>query len=811
MTKRKQGKSAREQDPHRTRESKKYDNPIPSREFIMGVLEKQGVPMWRDELAASLNLTSDDDLEALRRRLNAMERDGQLVRNRRGALCLVNAKDLIAGRVIGHADGFGFLKPDEGGDDLFLTPRQMRQVLHGDRAVVRVVGVDHRGRKEGAVVEVLEHANRQVVGRLYTETGVGFVVPDNKRINQDIVVPEAGQGDAGHGQMVVAEIVEQPTKRSQPVGRVIEVLGDHMAPGMETDVAIRTHDLPVEWPEEVEAEIAGLGAEVPEAAKKGRVDLRKLPLVTIDGADARDFDDAVYCEAKPKGWKLLVCIADVSAYVVPGSALDQEARLRGNSVYFPDRVIPMLPEVLSNGLCSLNPEVDRLCMVCELFIDKEGKIARSSFYEGVMRSHARLTYDQVAEMLVEGEPELCEQYADLLPHLHELYALYQVLHGSRSVRGAIDFDTTETRILFNNEQKVDKVVPMIRNDAHKIIEECMLAANVASARLLIRKKQPGLYRIHDGPKAEKLIDLKEFLGELGLGLGGGTKPTAKDYADLLDSVSGRPDRHLIQTVLLRSMTQAVYSSENSGHFGLAFPAYSHFTSPIRRYPDLVVHRAIKHQVSGLGADEFVYSPTELQGLGDSCSATERRADEATRDVVSWLKCEYMMDKLGESFNGIITSVTSFGIFVELEEIYVDGLVHITALDNDYYHFDPVGHRLAGERTGRVYRLGDQVRIKVAAVNLDDRKIDFVLEGEGSEGEPAERKPRRSRSRGGKKRRPESGSENRGGDQQKSSRKEGEKASKKPRKRKKPKKPATQSKDKGKQNKDAKRGPRKSRK
>ncbi|MET0095002.1 MAG: ribonuclease R, partial [Sedimenticola sp.] len=536
--------------------------------------------------------------------------------------------------------------------------------------------------------------------------------------------------------------------------------------------------------EEVEAAIASLGREVPEEAKEGRVDLRQLPLVTIDGADARDFDDAVYCEAKPKGWKLLVCIADVSAYVKPGSALDREARLRGNSVYFPDRVIPMLPEVLSNGLCSINPKVDRLCMVCELFIDKEGKIARSQFYEGVMQSHARLTYDQVADMLIEGDAELCEKYADVLPHLHELYALYQVLHGSRSVRGAIDFDTTETRILFNDEQKVDRVVPLIRNDAHRLIEECMLAANVAAARLLIRKKQPGLYRIHDGPQAEKLLDLREFLGELGLGLGGGAKPTAKDYADLLDSVAGRPDRHLIQTVLLRSLSQAVYSSENSGHFGLAFPAYAHFTSPIRRYPDLVVHRAIKHQLSGKGIEEFEYSPTELQGLGESCSATERRADEATRDVISWLKCEYMMDKLGESFEGIITSVTSFGIFVELDEIYVDGLVHITALDNDYYHFDPVGHRLAGERTGQVYRLGDQVKIKVAAVNLDDRKIDFVLDN-GS-GEQPERQSRPKRTRRSRKERPGSRGESKGPDRKKEG-KEEPKSRKKPKKDKKPRK------------------------
>jgi ribonuclease R len=738
-------------DPHREREAKRYAKPIPSREFIMDVLAQGGMPLRMNELADQLKLTDEDDLEALRRRLNAMERDGQLVRNRRSAFCLVNSKDLIVGRVIGHPDGFGFLKPDEGGEDLFLSPRQMRALLHGDRAVVRVAGVDHRGRTEGALVEVLERANQRVVGRLYIEGAIGFLVPDNKRLHQDIIIADTDRNGAGHGQMVVAEIVEQPNKHTQPVGRIVEILGDHMAPGMETDVAIRTHQLPVEWPDEVLEEISTLSAEVPQRAKQGKVDLRRLPLVTIDGEDARDFDDAVYCEATPKGWKLLVCIADVSSYVIPGTALDREGRERGNSVYFPDRVIPMLPEVLSNGLCSLNPQVDRLCMTCEMIISRDGQINRSRFYEAVMRSHARLTYNQVAAMLIDGDPQLCETHAGLLPHLHQLHALYQVLHGARSGRGAIDFDTTETQILFNEEHKVERIVPVQRNDAHRLIEECMLAANVAAARLLLRRKMPALYRNHDGPQAEKLLDLKEFLRELNLVLKGGDKPQTKDYADLLDSVQGRPDAHLIQTVLLRSLSQALYCAENKGHFGLSFPAYAHFTSPIRRYPDLIVHRAIKHLLAEGSAEDFEYSQPALKSLGEHCSTTERRADEATRDVEAWLKCEFMMDKIGESFDGIITSVTSFGIFVELDRIYVDGLVHITSLDNDYYHFDPVGHRLTGERSGRVYRLGDALRVRVAAVNLDDRKIDFTLDS--ATGDKTPRGGRR-RDKGG--RRPRSG-------------------------------------------------------
>jgi ribonuclease R len=718
-------KGSSHKDPYLKREARKYENPIPSREFIMETLKDEGIPMNRQALAERLGIVSEEQLEALRRRLIAMERDGQLLCNRNDNYCLVNKRDLIVGRVIGHPDGFGFLRPDDGGDDLYLSYKEMRPVFHDDRAVVRVTGLDRRNRMEGAVVEVLERNTRSVAGRLYMESGVGFVVPDSKRLSKDIIIPSSEINQAQQGQMVVAEILDQPTKRTPPIGRIFEVLGDHMGPGMETDLAIRTHSIPVDWPEAVTRQIQSLSTEVAEVDKQGRVDLRALPLVTIDGADARDFDDAVFCEVKPKGWRLLVCIADVSHYVKPGSDLDQEARTRGNSVYFPDRVIPMLPELLSNGLCSINPQVDRLCMTCELYINKEGKITRSKFFPAVMRSHARLIYDDVAALL-DGDPELCAQHADLLPHLHHLYQLYHVLQSQRAERGAIDFDTTETRIEFNDLKRVERIVPVERNDAHRIIEECMLAANVAAARFLLRKKVPALYRIHEGPAEEKLTDLREFLGELGLSLPGGKKPTAGDYALLLDQVRDRADKHLIQTVLLRSLSQAVYSSDNVGHFGLSYQAYTHFTSPIRRYPDLIVHRALKHGISQAKPDEFDYPKSELQNLGEHCSSTERRADEATRDALDWLKCEYMQNKVGETFNGIITSVNSFGVFVELEEIYVDGLVHITALDNDYYHYDPVGHRLTGERTGKVLRLGDPLTIVVAKVNLDERKIDFVL-------------------------------------------------------------------------------------
>ena len=724
--KKKQSTTKQNQDPHAGREASKYERPIASREYIMECLAAQGVPLNQEHIAAELKIEDEENLEALRRRLKAMERDGQLICNRRGDYGLVQKMDLVRGRVIGHPDGFGFLVPDEGGDDLFLTAHEMRVLMHGDRAVARVSGIDRRGRREGAIVEVLERNTTRVVGRYYCEHGIGTVSPDNKRIRHDIAIPADQQAGAAHGQIVIAEITAQPGKRTQTVGKIVEILGDHMAPGMEIDVAIRAHNLPLEWPTQVDFEIARLGAEVPEQAKQGREDIRTLPLVTIDGADARDFDDAVFCERDGKSWRLLVAIADVSSYVVPGTALDAEARLRGTSVYFPQRVIPMLPEVLSNGLCSINPHTDRLCMVCEMKVNSAGKVERHRFFEGVMRSHARLTYDEVAAMVIEGDTALGQKHASLLPHLQELYSLYQALRHARDQRGAVDFETTETRIIFGAQRKIESIVPVVRNDAHKLIEECMIAANVAAAEFLLANKIPALYRVHDGPGAEKLTDLRAFLGELGLSLGGGDKPEPKHYAKLLASIQQRPDTHLIQTVLLRSLSQAVYTPDNTGHFGLALEGYTHFTSPIRRYPDLLVHRAIRHCLSRKAIAKFDYTHDAMQSFGEHCSMTERRADEATRDAVTWLKCEYMMDKIGEEFDGVITGVTSFGLFVELKDIYVEGLVHVTALNNDYYHFDAGKHRLLGERTHTVYRLADKIRIKVMRVNMDDRKIDFEL-------------------------------------------------------------------------------------
>ncbi len=733
--------SKKPEDPYAKRESSKYDNPIPSREYILEQLEAAGQPLDRKAITDLLGLSEDENgIEALRRRLRAMERDGQLMFTRKKEYALISKMDLLTGRVIGHADGFGFLCPEDGSDDLFLTTFQMRRLFHGDKAIVRIAGVDRKGRREGALVEVLERANPYIVGRLFIESGVGYVVADNKRISNDVLVPQENVGNAHHGQVVSVEIVEQPTRHRQAVGKVVEVLGDHMAAGMEIDIAMRSHGIATNWSDAVEYEIKDLSREVPEQAKtqKGRVDIRDLPLVTIDGEDARDFDDAVYVEANDKGWRLLVAIADVSHYVELDTALDKEAHERGTSVYFPERVIPMLPEVLSNGLCSLNPEVDRLCMVCEMQLDKKGKVISHDFFEGVLRSHCRFTYTKVVDIIDNEKGDLRNKYKEFVPQLLEMHALFKVLLKRRHKRGAIDFDTTETRIVFGEDRKIDKIIPLVRNDAHKLIEEFMILANVSAAKFLLKNNMPALYRVHGSPKETKIEGLKEFLAEVGLTLGGGEKPAPGDYAELLASIQERPDMHLIQTVLLRSLQQAVYTPDNNGHFGLAHEAYAHFTSPIRRYPDLLVHRAIRHIVRGGDAESYYYTENTMRALGEHCSQTERRADEATRDAVDWLKCEFMMDKVGEVFEGTITSATGFGLFVELDKIYVEGLIHVTSLDHDYYHFDAAHHRLVGERTGQVFRLGDHIIVSVAKVNLEDKKIDFDLVS-------AERMPRKTAS------------------------------------------------------------------
>jgi len=736
----------RKLDPAAASEAERYEDPIPSRELMLTVLRDAAGPLTIDELIGHFGLKKLNQQTAIERRLLAMLRDGQLVQNRKGAFGPATQMNVLAGHVQAHRDGFGFLIRDDGGPDVFLPPRHMRELMNGDRIQARITGTDFKGRPEGALVEVLERASREIVGRMHVEQGVSYVIPDNPRVHQDVLIPPEQRNEAKHGQMVVAEITAPPGQRTLAVGRVIEILGEHLAPGMEIEAAIRAHGLPMRWPSEIDQQVRKLPEEVTEKQKEGRVDLRDLPLVTIDGIDARDFDDAVLAKKMASGgWTLWVAIADVSAYVTQGSALDREAANRGNSVYFPQRVLPMLPEELSNGLCSLNPDVDRLAFVCEMRVDAEGQVKKSRFYEAVIRSHARLIYEDVAEMIADPKGEKATKRKAIMPQLIQLHALFEALYVAREQRGAIDFDTSDTRIVFGPDRKIEEIVPITRNVAHRMIEECMIAANVQAAMRVDRFKLPAPYRIHDVPDAMKVQTLREFLAERGLRLSGGARPEPLDYASLSARAAERPDRQLIQTVILRSLMQARYAVDNVGHFGLALEYYGHFTSPIRRYPDLLLHRALKYSLTRKAIKGFSYSADDMDRHCAHCSMTERRADEATRDVVTWLKCEYMSERVGEVHEGTVTGVASFGLFVELDGLYVDGMIHVSQLRNDYYRYEPRHHELIGERNGQRYALGQRLKVRVTRVNLDERKID--LEPFGHDPRPG--KPSKSESSGAK--------------------------------------------------------------
>ena len=719
-------------DPHYKREKEKYENPVASREYLMSVLKKEGKPLSFLDICELVNAVEEDQRIGIQRRLRAMEREGQVQFTRQKKYILQNQDELFRGRVIGHRDGYGFLRPEDKSGDLFISAGQMKLFMHDDIVEARVSGTDRRGRKEAFITQVIEPRSEPIVGRYFVEHGFGMVVPDDSRLQHEIVIPPEHTNGARMGQVVVVELTQRPRRKMSPVGKIIEVLGEHMAPGMEIEMALRTFDIPHKWPKSVLKQVESLTEQVPEEAKKGRIDLRELPLVTIDGEDARDFDDAVYCEPLDDGgWRLWVAIADVSYYVRTGTALDDEAQLRGNSVYFPEQVIPMLPEVLSNGLCSLNPEVDRLCMVCEMTITAQGKLDTYQFYEAVMNSHARLTYNKVWKIL-QGDTELRQRYEPHVPHLLNLHDLYRALKKARQQRGAIEFETQESKFVFNAQRKIENIVPLVRNDAHKLIEECMILANVSAALTLEKHEAPALYRVHDKPDADRLTSFTSYLAEIGVPHRITEEAKPADFTDVVLKTRGRADEELIQTMLLRSMKQAIYDGENVGHFGLALEAYAHFTSPIRRYPDLVVHRALKGIIAKQQGKKAVsgyknYTVEEIEQLGEQCSMTERRADDATRDVSDWLKCEFMLDHVGDTFEGVVASVTNFGLFVRLTEYHIDGLVHITSLDDDYYRYDDVKQILAGESGHRQFRLGDAVEVKVAAVNLDERKIDLLLD------------------------------------------------------------------------------------
>ena len=704
------------------RKAKSYKHPIPGRNELLDFLEKSGKPLKINNMMAELGLKGQRMRALLEEQLNKMVRAGQIIQNRRGEFCLTAKLDLITGAVSGHRDGFGFVIRDGGGDDVYLSAREMRPLFDGDRVAIKIIGKDRRGKPEGNLVEVLERGVREVAGQFIRERGIGLVIPDNSRISHRILIAKGESGKAKPGQIVVAEILDYPSRVEQATGRVVRVLGDPKQKGIATDIAIESHAIPTGWPAAVREEIRIFGKDVPEVAKKDRVDLRGVDLITIDGADARDFDDAVFCEPSGKGWRLIVAIADVAHYVEVGTALDKQATTRGTSVYFPDRVVPMLPEVLSNGLCSLNPKVDRLCMVCDMRIDKDGKVSKSTFVEAVMNSSARLTYSQVGDFLSgKANNEVPKKIHAVLRNLHDLYNAFA---KARQRRGAIELDIPGTRFELGEDGSIAAIRVVERNDAHRLIEECMISANVQAAKFLRKNRIPGLYRVHAKPDADRFDELRLYLLTLGLKVPHPDHVEPRQFNMLLQQVKGRPDSASISMAMLRSLTHAQYTPTNIGHFGLALDAYAHFTSPIRRYPDLLVHRAIRHIIRGGKPGRYHYDAGTMERLGTITSAHERRAEEATRDVEAWLKCEYMEGHVGEEFDGVITGVTNFGLFVQISELMIDGLVHVTSLANDYYHYESGSQQLVGERSGKKYSLGEAMRVKVQRVDMETRKIDF---------------------------------------------------------------------------------------
>jgi len=725
-----QGGGRRRKSGQNGQETKTYQHPVPDRRQILDTLESKGRPLHFDQISEAFGLTESKHRRALGERLKRMITGGQLILNRSQEYCLTERLQLVPGVVQAHPDGFGFLIPDEGGEDVYLSPREMQEVMHEDRIAVKVIRRDHRGRAEGKVIEVLEHRTREVAGQYIRERGIGLVLPDNPRIQHRVLIPREETGGAKHGEMVVAEMVDFPSRQEQPTGRISRVLGAPGQRGMATDLAIHAHGIPHRWPEGVREEEKAFGKYVPRSAKEGRRDLRDLPLVTIDGADARDFDDAVYCEPVENGWRLLVAIADVGHYVARGSDIDREATKRGTSVYFPDRVVPMLPTVLSNGLCSLNPKVDRLCLVCEMIVGPGGKVRRSTFYEALMRSAARLTYEQVGNLIEGAKPRDAGVRDDIEPHVRNLHDVYRAFAKARARRGALELDIPAVRIELDEGGEIEAIRAFERNDAHRLIEECMIAANVEAAKYLRQHKVPTLFRVHAKPDPEKFQDFREYLLGLGLKVPHPEHVEAKDFGKLMQEVQDRPDSQAISMALLRSMAHAEYTPENIGHFGLALTAYAHFTSPIRRYPDLLVHRAIKHLVNGGKPKAFAYDRGDMERLGQLTSAHERRAEDATREVEAWLKCQFMEDKIGNDYEGVVTGVTHFGLFVQIPEYQIDGLVHVSTLGNDYYEYEAGSQRLVGSRSGKAYALGDELPVTVNRVDLDTRRIDFRLADRG---------------------------------------------------------------------------------
>ena len=712
-----------ENDAEYAAQKEQYGRAIPSRSFILELLQNHP-NLDFDEIARTFKLRKNWELDALESRINAMIRQGTLYIDKADKLQIIDNSQRFIGIVSGHAEGYGYLDL-EGGGSFYIPPHEMKKVLHGDRIEVSIAGIDNRGRRIAKVEQVLEHKLHEFIGRFYREKGVNSVISENRKITTEFFVDDAKSMKAKNFDLVRVKIESYPSDNTTPKAEVLEVFGEEMTVDIEIMQAILEHNIPHQFTKACETEVETIPSEVSAEEMKGRKDYRNLPLVTIDGITARDFDDAVYCEPLKNGhYKLYVAIADVAHYVTRDSAIDQDAYLRSTSVYFPNYVVPMLHPKLSNGICSLNPDVDRLTMVAELTINREGDLVEYQFFEGVMRSHARLTYELV-QKIIDGDEILRESYQTLVPHLDHLYALYKILRRAREERGTIDFEMVETLILYDNDGEIEKIVPDARFDAHKIIEECMITANIAAAKTIEASPLSALYRVHPKPDSKKLLALRDFLKEFGLGLAGASEPTPMDFADTLNAAKELPAFNMIQTVMLRSLSQAIYQPENEGHFGLALTHYAHFTSPIRRYPDLIVHRAIKLILQKGDFNQF-YPEAHMVHMGEHTSMCERRADDATRDVMDWLKAKYLQRFIGDEFDGTITSITSFGIFVELDNIFIEGLVHISQMSDDYYIYDETKHRLIGERTRQQYRLSDKVRVKVLESNPETKHIDFEL-------------------------------------------------------------------------------------
>ena len=716
-------------------------------EVVLKLLQQKNEAVGTREISQVLGQTGKRGIDETHKILEKLKFQGRIVQVRRNRWVIPDSLKEVIGRVVGHIEGHGFVLPVEGGEKIFLRNHDMNEVLHGDTVRIRIVGKDKRNKRFGQILEVVERANKTIVGRFFVERGLSFVVPNDQRISQDVFIApdsikslkEAKEIEPQSGQVVICKIIQYPTKNFQPVGEVVEVLGDYLAPGMEIEIAKNEFAIPSEWPESIHSETEKLPSEVRGDDFPNRNDIRHLPLVTIDGEDARDFDDAVFCESTDQsGFRLIVAIADVSHYVNPKTQLDSEAWLRGNSVYFPRQVIPMLPEVLSNGLCSLNPGVDRLCMVCEMQIDKSGKLIDFEFYQAVMHSHARLTYTQVADFFNLKEEKanvdpsslpIVQAPSAVINSLNQLESLAKVLTKNRYKRGSIDLDIAEPVIQFNDDRKIEAIIPRERNFAHRLIEECMLLANICAADALSNSKLAGVYRIHEQPAEEKVEETRQYIQQFGVMLTGGTNPTSLDYSQLINKVAKRDDTQvkIIHQALLRSFKQARYSEENTGHFALAFDSYTHFTSPIRRYSDLHVHRQIKRLIQDpavMDKDEMFESAA---ALSEQTSMTERRAEKATRAVIQWLKCEFMSHKVGEKLTGTITSVTDFGLFVELDDFFIEGLIHIANLGDDYYIFNETTRSLQGETSGKTLQAGKKLKVVVSRVDLEQKRIDFDLD------------------------------------------------------------------------------------